>query len=324
MKRILLMVFRNVLLVPFMWVKLCYMASHPDKFTEKQHFEMLRFITERANKGGNVIIDAHGIENIPEVKQMDYKEEDNFFRKHFDELDEKCKEYLSNKLSTNITISINKIETADDWTKWGDPWSIRCENDTVTVDFKDMSVKAVPYDMPVIGVGITPFMGLPWAKLHGGNEKIYFPWSIAYSCAEYIMYTSECKCVVSASVSTIIDTREDIIFVVPNFLYESYSEIDLTQKENIIPANIAYSFNYDASPNQGYFFVDLLEESGKLTKPPYDPKRIGYEFRGWYKDPECETEWDFENDIVEIKYDGEGNRVYEEIFLYAKWSGFYN
>ena len=59
------MVFRNILIVPFMWIKLCYMAAHPDKFTDEQHLEMLRFITERANKGGNVIIDAHGIENIP-------------------------------------------------------------------------------------------------------------------------------------------------------------------------------------------------------------------------------------------------------------------
>ncbi len=50
-------------------------------------------------------------ENIPEVKQMDYKEEDNFFRKHFDELDGKCKEYLGNKLSTNIKIENKKIET---------------------------------------------------------------------------------------------------------------------------------------------------------------------------------------------------------------------
>ncbi len=46
-----------------------------------------------------------------------------------------------------------QTETADDWTKWGDPWSVRIENDAVTVDFKDMSVKAVPYDMPIIGYG---------------------------------------------------------------------------------------------------------------------------------------------------------------------------
>ena len=46
-----------------------------------------------------------------------------------------------------------QTETADDWTQFGDPWSVRCENESVTVDFKDMSVKAVPYDMPIIGYG---------------------------------------------------------------------------------------------------------------------------------------------------------------------------
>ena len=46
-----------------------------------------------------------------------------------------------------------QVEAADDWTKWGDPWSVRCESEAVTVDFKDMSVKAVPYDMPIIGFG---------------------------------------------------------------------------------------------------------------------------------------------------------------------------
>ena len=53
-------------------------------------------------------------ENIPGVKQMDYEEEDNFFRKHFDELDGKCKEYLSNKLSTNIKVENQKIETTEE------------------------------------------------------------------------------------------------------------------------------------------------------------------------------------------------------------------
>ena len=46
-----------------------------------------------------------------------------------------------------------QTETADDWTQFGDPWSVRMENDAVTVNFKDMSVKAVPYDMPIIGYG---------------------------------------------------------------------------------------------------------------------------------------------------------------------------
>lgn len=65
MKRILMMVFRNIFIVPYMWCKLCYYASHVDKYTEEQHYKMLSFIVERANKGGNVTIDVHGQENIP-------------------------------------------------------------------------------------------------------------------------------------------------------------------------------------------------------------------------------------------------------------------
>ena len=65
MKRIIMMVLRNILLVPWMWAKLCYHASHVDKYTEEEHYRMLQFITHRANKGGNVTIDAHGLENIP-------------------------------------------------------------------------------------------------------------------------------------------------------------------------------------------------------------------------------------------------------------------
>ena len=44
-------------------------------------------------------------------------------------------------------------ETADDWTKYGDPWSYRRYNHTVKVEFPDHTVLAVPYDVPVIGYG---------------------------------------------------------------------------------------------------------------------------------------------------------------------------
>ncbi len=44
-------------------------------------------------------------------------------------------------------------EVADDWTRYGDPWSVRREEDAVTVPFGDGVVRAVPYDMPIIGYG---------------------------------------------------------------------------------------------------------------------------------------------------------------------------
>ena len=42
-------------------------------------------------------------------------------------------------------------ENADDWIKFGDPWSYRRYNHTVKVKFPDHTVLAVPYDVPVIG-----------------------------------------------------------------------------------------------------------------------------------------------------------------------------
>ncbi len=42
-------------------------------------------------------------------------------------------------------------EYADDWTKFGDPWSIRVENEDVVVHYSTGDVNAVPYDMPISG-----------------------------------------------------------------------------------------------------------------------------------------------------------------------------
>ena len=44
-----------------------------------------------------------------------------------------------------------QTETGDDWTAFGDQWSNRCEQDAVLVTFRGQTVRAVPYDMPVIG-----------------------------------------------------------------------------------------------------------------------------------------------------------------------------
>ena len=44
-----------------------------------------------------------------------------------------------------------QTETADNWTKYGDPWSVRHDEETVEVKFNGQIVKAVPYDMPIFG-----------------------------------------------------------------------------------------------------------------------------------------------------------------------------
>ena len=44
-------------------------------------------------------------------------------------------------------------EIPDDWQRFGDPWSVRKEEEKVRVDYKHQSVYAIPYDTPVIGYG---------------------------------------------------------------------------------------------------------------------------------------------------------------------------
>ena len=45
-------------------------------------------------------------------------------------------------------------EEPDDWSRFGDPWSIRRDDLAVIVPMKTGLVRAVPYDMPVIGYGM--------------------------------------------------------------------------------------------------------------------------------------------------------------------------
>ena len=65
MKRIVMMVLRNLIFVPYGWIKLCYYARHVDKYTEEERYRLLKYIDSKANKGGSVHIEAHGVENIP-------------------------------------------------------------------------------------------------------------------------------------------------------------------------------------------------------------------------------------------------------------------
>lgn len=65
MKRILLMVFRNLFRLPGVAIKLWKYSSNVDKYTAEERNRFLKYIVYIANKGGNVKIEAHGIENVP-------------------------------------------------------------------------------------------------------------------------------------------------------------------------------------------------------------------------------------------------------------------
>ncbi len=89
----------------------------------------------------------------------------------------------------------------------------------------------------------------------------------------------------------------------------------------IYVANTSYIFNYEGEPNEGYFFVNDFERGGLIEDTPYEPRREGYTFAGWYKEAECVNAWDFTKDTLPVaEYDEEGNLLFVETKLYAKWN----
>lgn len=72
MKRILLMIFKNLIHLPGMLIKLWKCAANLDKYTEEERNVILKEIVTRANKGGNVTIEGYGLENVPEQNGFMY------------------------------------------------------------------------------------------------------------------------------------------------------------------------------------------------------------------------------------------------------------
>lgn len=44
-----------------------------------------------------------------------------------------------------------QIEEGDNWLEYGDFWSVRKESEAQTIAFRDFKVKAIPYDVPIVG-----------------------------------------------------------------------------------------------------------------------------------------------------------------------------
>ena len=66
MNRILLMVLRNILVVPGAYMKLCHYAKNTDKYTEEEMYKHIQYILKLAVKSGNIDLKVTGTENIPQ------------------------------------------------------------------------------------------------------------------------------------------------------------------------------------------------------------------------------------------------------------------
>ncbi len=66
MRRIIVMVLRNLFYVPLGMYRLVHCANHADEYTEEERYALVTEIDLHANRGGRVTIDVHGQENIPQ------------------------------------------------------------------------------------------------------------------------------------------------------------------------------------------------------------------------------------------------------------------
>ena len=68
-------------------------------------------------------------------------------------------------------------ELPDDWTRVGDPFSLRREEDAVSVTLSGKTVRAIPYDLPVFGYGVrVPNENTPSCDTAGAGVRILRLW----------------------------------------------------------------------------------------------------------------------------------------------------
>ncbi len=169
-----------------------------------------------------------------------------------------------------------------------------------------------------LGVG---FWGPRGGSISSKNLKLFIPQELeCYVDTVYFEFLLKNKQNKLIILSNDADKVKTVEFRNPDNAHVSsylYDEKDYSKYVN--KANVSYSYNYEDSPNNGYYWIDDYDGEVISFIPPA-PTRAGYEFLGWYKEKEGINKWDFEKDIVPSKIHNEvGNYMYQETILYAKW-----
>ena len=145
-------------------------------------------------------------------------------------------------------------------------------------------------------------------------EKIYFQGAYETGPSSFLSNCPELE-----KILLIVGGFEDMGFDKRSYFPHTESQISTSSSIDKQFANVTFRFNYEGSTNEGVWWIDDLDNE-KIEVIPPSPEREGYEFCGWYKEPACINAWDFETDMVPAKeYTEDGEYVYKETCLYAKW-----
>ena len=100
---------------------------------------------------------------------------------------------------------------------------------------------------------------------------------------------------------------------------QSFDSVTSNLEINAVYATNKYDVTFDlqytpeGADDSVYSTVEDITYNNPVSAPATDPVREGYEFGGWYRQPECTTEWKFNIDRVE-----------KDTTLYAKWTKLFN
>ncbi|MEG2086460.1 MAG: InlB B-repeat-containing protein [Clostridia bacterium] len=117
------------------------------------------------------------------------------------------------------------------------------------------------------------------------------------------------------------------ICVITKELFDEFSKTwkyPESVSEQYIIASIEFLLNFKTDETD-VFWLDI-EPAESLIRKWYEgyyvPEREGYTFIGWYKEPECINEWNFESDKTpaEVLDKTTGEPITQITRLYAKWT----
>ncbi len=145
-------------------------------------------------------------------------------------------------------------------------------------------------------------------------RRSYFPCTIKEICSGYMYLTSGdlqifyCGEIVDLNN---FNAEGKVKIYVPSEKYTLFKEV-LSEYfgGSLLKANVSYCLNYDEN---NYYYIDYYENGEKICYIPPIPKRDGFSFGGWFKEPNCVNQWNFNVDTLQITEEE------QEVKLYAKW-----
>jgi 1-acyl-sn-glycerol-3-phosphate acyltransferase len=66
MKKLILIILKNLYYIPFAWLKLSYFAKHVERYPEQKRYSFIRKIVKRTINSGKIIVNVYGEEYIPQ------------------------------------------------------------------------------------------------------------------------------------------------------------------------------------------------------------------------------------------------------------------